>query len=219
MNKKNIMIFYKRNTIQIIALISLTMLLLMSCNSITTTEPLPTLMPTAAVSAIQPALNPTPTIILTPITWQTNSAIAPSLQEFQNYYRANHNFEWNKRPNHSGVTPWAGTLDDNDGERKLMLWVPIGESAVKEMFYAYTFPTDARLSVQQKKILYDEMIEIMSLSLPYWDDGKKWLVSSLDQHFSTGQEVFETQVNGTTVILDIGPSYKYNDFLALFSIY
>jgi len=177
-------------------------------------------MPTAAVSAVQPALNPTSTIISAPIASQTNFTIAPSLQEFKDYYQMNHNLQWVQRPNHSGVTPWAGILDSSTVERKLMLWVPIGTSEVKEMFYSYYLPTTTQLSTQQKKELYNEMVEITSLSLPDWAGGEEWITSSLNDYFSNGQEKFgtyETQVNGKTVLLELSTSHEYDDFGAMFS--
>lgn len=167
----------------------------------------------------------TPTRLTLPATFtpvgasRGNSVNLPSQPDFVNYYRENHNFEWHQRPNHSGLTPWAGTLNDVDGERKLMLWTPIGKSEVTESFYSYYYPLSAQLNAQQKKILYHELVEYLSLSFPSWTNGESWLLSSLDNHFSTGQKEFETQINGKEILLEISPSQNYNDFTAILSIH
>jgi len=175
-------------------------------------------MPTAVV---QPALNSTSSLATesTPVASQPDYAIAPSLQEFKDYYQVNHDFEWDKRPNRGDRTLWSGTLNDDNGEHKLVLSTFVGESEVQDMFYVYSVPSTTQVNSEQKKIIYDALTEIAIVSLPTWESGENWIVSSLDSHFDTGKDVFQLDVNGKTVEIAIGPSTALNDFGAMFSIY
>lgn len=144
-----------------------------------------------------------------------NYSALPNRVDYVNFYRA---FNWTKRPAlPDGRTPWAGTTPDES--RKLMLWTTSnGSESINEVTFTYNISSSS-LSEQQKDILSEELSEFLTLSLPNWKSKETWLQSTLNKHFSSGEQQFRTETNGTIVDLDIGPAVYYDDFTAILSIF